>query len=673
MDDIAPNIASECAYIGVTGIGELLGIDPRISYLAGVGIRSTINAGLTHEFKPDVIWGSVQNGLLRGITSVALQWGAEELGLNPLIGSLTSAAIAGGLEALLMGQNPVQGIFDTYFRAGTGLLTLGGDGGNNPWLRAAYISQVLDFSQIVQERGIANALETYAAGFLHQQTINEIWKQGGIAELLAKPNQVEMTKNAKGEVVKRIYTMVINSESDKLSSNYIDLSPTYDMLVGFREGNVITHCEFVIGPDDRPQLKNGEREVWNEDGSYKIEYVENFNLTRVEHYDPIGNVVGFTFPTAGTSSIIVGADGNITSGDFVSLITDYNVSIKDNKVTELNFKRDCAFDATDITNLLNLGVAEQDIAGFKEAVSFINGVVKYVILPPDTAIFNINSEEGRAWREGIEARGQAFWTTVNYLIGEHLSTDPLPEITQDSIFPLANINSHIGFPGDSETIAGYALSFFDLAIGDMVRPANEMGQALIAPSRWTYNTNFSAGLIANSLAMGYQFVFDGGVDTTGLDALNQNIFYYSFDTTESIAVGNSAGVTSVVKSWTIPGCPQAENYFLFTPQFISPDYVWEQMRLAGIPADKVTVVEIAGDFVTTTGFQNNYEGSVKKWNYIKLQSGGNLRWNAFINHGAAVNGIIKGSVYDEIIDNGEVYTGVTLIEILKKKIVKNGE
>lgn len=98
------------------------------------------------------------------------------------------------------------------------------------------------------------------------------------------------------------------------------------------------------------------------------------------------------------------------------------------------------------------------------------------------------------------------------------------------------------------------------------------------------------------------------------------------------------------------------------------------MRLAGIPADRVTVVEIAGDFVTTSGFQNNYEGDVKKWNYVKLQSGGNLSWwNVYGNHGAAVNGIIVGSVYDEIIVDNQIRTGVTLIEILKEKIVESGE
>ncbi len=326
---IAPSVASEAAYIGMQSVGNLLGIDPRISYLAGVGIRSTLNAGLTHDFMPDVIWGGVQSGLLRGITSIGINYATQELGINPFIANLSAAAMAGGIEGLLEGRNPIEGIFDTYFRAGIGLLTLGGDGGNNPWLRAAYISQVLDFSQIIQERGIVNALDTYATGFLHQQTINEIWKQGGIAELLTKPNQIEITTNNKGEVVKRIYTMVINSNSDKLISNYIDLSPTYDMLVGYREGNIITHCEFVIGPDGRPQLKNGEKEILGSDGSKKVDYVENFNLTKRDIIDPSGNKTGYYIPVEGTNSIIIGENDQIISGKFVSLVSNYNITSKD--------------------------------------------------------------------------------------------------------------------------------------------------------------------------------------------------------------------------------------------------------------------------------------------------------------------------------------------------------
>ncbi|MBN2453704.1 MAG: hypothetical protein JXB40_05555 [Candidatus Omnitrophica bacterium] len=675
LTSIGINLASELAYIGITKAGELLGVDPRISYLAGVGIRSTINAGLTHEFVPDVIWGSVQNGLLRGITSVALEWGAESLGLSPLIGSLTSAAIAGGLEALLMGQNPVQGIFDTYFRAGTGLLTLGGDGGNNPWLRAAYISQVLDFSQIVQERGIVNALETYAAGFLHQQTINEIWKQGGIAQLLTEPNQVEYTTDRKGRAVKRIYTMVINSENDKLLSNYIDLSPTYDMLMGFREGNVITHCEFVIGPDGRPQLKNGEREILNPDGSRRVEYVENFKLAKIEYYDSGGNKIGYSEPLMAGSSIMVGVDNNMASGRFVSLVTDYTVSTKDNQVTDLNFKRDCAFDAADVMTLLNLGVSEQDIAGFKEVVSFINGVVKCVVLPPDTAIFNINTEEGRVWRESIEARGQAFWTGLYDLVSSYIPGDPLPTFTSDAAHTIATMDLNLKFPIESESVYQGAMDLFSLFIGNSVGIADEIGSIPFAWSRWEYSTDQSAKLYASRFNQGYNFVLGSGANSDGWSIEDACQIYNNLNITKRIGVGFSADATSLKKSWTIANSVKAEINMMVSPQLLSPDDVYESMIAGGISADNLFVIETVGDFAEpwlgSFADNKNADGSLK-WHYIKLLSGGNLSLDIVRNHGAAMRGILSSVQYDEIMVDGKIEVNKTLAEVLSDIAGHNG-
>lgn len=648
---IAPNVASEFAYYGVTKLGDLAGIDPRISYLVGVGIRSTINAGLTHEFVPDVIWGSVQNGLLRGITNVALEWGAESLGLSPLIGSLTSAAIAGGLEALLMGQNPVQGVFDTYFRAGVGLLTLGGDGGNNSWLRAAYISQVLDFSRIIKERGIINSLETYSSGFLKQQTINEIWKQGGIAELLAKPKQIEMTTNRKGEVVKRIYTMNITSEADKLISNYIDLSPTYDMLVGFREGNVITHCEFVVGPDGKPQLKNGEREIFNSDGSERIEYVENFNLNKMDYIDKYGTKIGYYVPATGTSSIIVDSDGKILSGKFTSLIADYSVATKDGQVINLSLKRDYAFSETQRTNLLNAGYAEQDLSGFKEIVSIANGVLQYFVLPPDTAIFNINKAESKAWLDSIEADGRAFWQGAYSLLRDAVAGDPLPQLSSNSVYPYANIELKLVLPGRSEGLIA-ELDLLNVVTGDITNP---LGSFVTQNSTWNHNTSYSAQLYAASFGMGYKFVFGGGAKfllsgegSNRLDWGNLNTFYGSLNTTNTIGVGFSADTVSIVKSWLIPNAAKADHYFLLSPQ-LSPKELEEFMRIGGISPDMVTVVETSGDFPGRWfgSFSDNKDSNkTKKWDYVKIVSGPDVNLlNPFSSHGVPVRGVVDGGQY----------------------------
>ncbi|MFH0763460.1 MAG: cysteine peptidase family C39 domain-containing protein [Candidatus Omnitrophota bacterium] len=182
MESIAPKILSESAYIGVTEIGDLVGIDPRISYLAGVGIRSTINAGLTHEFKPDVIWGEVTQGLLQGVTNIGLNYLTQEMGVNPLLANIGFSAISTALQAGIQSLMPqrekdvFKAMFETYE---SNVLTFLGSGtSSDAWQQAAYISQILDFSNIVQERGLTDALNTYGAGFFNAVAVNAIVKTG---------------------------------------------------------------------------------------------------------------------------------------------------------------------------------------------------------------------------------------------------------------------------------------------------------------------------------------------------------------------------------------------------------------------------------------------------------------------------------------------------------------
>ena len=163
------------------------------------------------------------SGLAQGATSVSLQWAADELELDPLVGALASNAIAGAIEGILEDGNPIRGVFDSAYKAGTGFLTMGGSGAT-PWEQAAYAAQISDFTKIVREQGIEVAIETYATGFFHQETINSIWKLGGIYDLIANADQVEITENDKGEQVKRIYLSEITSEGDKATANFIYLS-----------------------------------------------------------------------------------------------------------------------------------------------------------------------------------------------------------------------------------------------------------------------------------------------------------------------------------------------------------------------------------------------------------------------------------------------------------------
>jgi len=248
------------------------------------------------------MWDAAINGFLRGVTSISLQWVAEELEISPLLAAISSNALAGAIEGLLENMNPLRGIFDSFFQAGTGFLTLGGPGAT-PWEQAAYTAQILDFTKILKEEGIGRALEVYATGFFHQTTINSIWKLGGIYDLLANPNQVEITTNDKGEIVKRIYLSKITIEEDKQTGNFIDLSLDGDKLMGRREGNLTEHCEYKLQPDGSSKLEAGEKSFDLGNGIRRIDLVENFKTTQSTYYDSEGNVIFTLLPKTGNDSI----------------------------------------------------------------------------------------------------------------------------------------------------------------------------------------------------------------------------------------------------------------------------------------------------------------------------------------------------------------------------------
>ncbi|MFH1593779.1 MAG: LamG-like jellyroll fold domain-containing protein, partial [Candidatus Omnitrophota bacterium] len=212
---ILPNIAGELAYWGMQELGELLGIDPRISYLAGIGIRSSLQAGLgtfgsggTPGEVVSNMWKAVQDGLKEGITNVALEWAGQELGLSPLVSSLIFRGIQGAIEgALEYDGNFVQGILDAAKNDFFNILTFGGMG-NDPWARAVYISKIQDFARIITSnedplQGLIDAVTTYATAVFHSSTIAGILGQGGIVDMVT--NRAVVRDNEDGIRVKRIY------------------------------------------------------------------------------------------------------------------------------------------------------------------------------------------------------------------------------------------------------------------------------------------------------------------------------------------------------------------------------------------------------------------------------------------------------------------------------------
>jgi hypothetical protein len=352
--NIAPNLASEFAFYGVTKLGNLLGLDPRISYLAGIGIRSSLQVGFSAGGgDPGRIWDGVINGLVRGATNIGLQWAYEELDIDPLLGSLAAAALTGAIEGFLEDKNALRGAYNTLFKAGTGLLTLGGYG-NDPWSQAVYISQVLDFSQIIQERGIVDALETYATGFLHQTAIDSIWKMGGIYDLVT--NNAEVVVNEEGETVKRVY---INEGR----TDFIDLTLDMDNMVGYKQGNILVDCPVVIGPDGRATTPNGKIKLLLDEQSRIVYYVEDWDVKKIEFIDSNGNLVAYILPIDNNTPIEINDDMSVRTGRLYNVEKNFIIDKIDGNTVRALFTPRSDLTDEQIQKLINEGIMPGQLDG----------------------------------------------------------------------------------------------------------------------------------------------------------------------------------------------------------------------------------------------------------------------------------------------------------------------
>jgi hypothetical protein len=168
-------------------------------------------------FDPERMWTGVQTGLLSGITSVALEWAGQELDIDPLAANLAFSTLGGAIEGLfgiaqydpvtgtyIKPNNILDGVLNTY--KNNVLCTLGLGMANDPWRQAAYISQILDFADIVKTKGLAFALDTYAAGIFNQAAISSILNISGsvrnyFAQKIAAHNYAEST-NGEGFITR---------------------------------------------------------------------------------------------------------------------------------------------------------------------------------------------------------------------------------------------------------------------------------------------------------------------------------------------------------------------------------------------------------------------------------------------------------------------------------------
>jgi len=248
---VMPRFSEEIAYIGIQKLGELTGLDPRISYLAGIGIRSSLQAGLGTFGQGGGSpgdWIDTTIDELTNPTNLALAFNiiGDELGLPPMINNMIITAIVGTIDAF--NENPenritgmFEGMFQNFWDASIRALTFGAydpvEGGWNQDMQKDYVLMNLTrFVEVVMEHGIEAAIENHLTNIFRDEAIRIINERGGIADFLT--GEAEMVQEGD------YWLKQINiSDEDKL---YLD--PETNDIIGRDYGDIKERGEYGINP-----------------------------------------------------------------------------------------------------------------------------------------------------------------------------------------------------------------------------------------------------------------------------------------------------------------------------------------------------------------------------------------------------------------------------------------
>ena len=292
LEKVANDVAWELGFYGIQYAGMELGLDPSVSYLAGIGIRSSLQAGLgtfgQGGGSPGEIWDAVIEELTQPVNlAIAFNLVGDALGLDPIINNMMITAVMGAIDGFnedpenrILGM--FQGMLDNFWNASVRALSFGLydpiEGGWNKDIQRDYaLMNLTRFVEVVMEHGIEAAIENHLSNIFRDEAIRVINQRGGIADFLT--GDAEMVEE-NGVWLKKINI----TDEDKL---YLD--PNTDDIVGRDYGAVRERGEYGTNPYTggfglidgilEETIENGTRMVYHVSDSTIIDKMEVYGTS----------------------------------------------------------------------------------------------------------------------------------------------------------------------------------------------------------------------------------------------------------------------------------------------------------------------------------------------------------------------------------------------------------
>ncbi len=426
---LAPTLAGELGFYGIQKLGESIGLDPRISQLAGMPIKSAITNTFSAGSTSQSITHAFGQGLINGAVSIGLQTGIDAVGLDPLAGALASRAITGALAGAI---NPNRNIFEGIGRAYqesvgnfslfptppdpkdprfTTTLT----NGQRVWNQQAYnqaigqyeasrpvwmaqsIAKTNDFAQEIRTNGFSTALENYATSIFHRDSVESLVQSFGsikaaIEEKL-RPENIHNVTLSDGTIAKEL----LLSEEDMRIALLLAGDPTAGYsLLGVTEDdleqrytdyrvNRQTHEAGMVSGTIRRTYRSTAPDGTTVTAQF-LEEISAGGVTKVTVYGQDGQL--YTITPNNFQDVRLNADGTIRDG-LVTTISGDTLKFKNNLLAESHSRQKIDFPINSTDQLIpETGLLTSDLQDLWIEIKTATGQLSTISLVEDNPSSN---------------------------------------------------------------------------------------------------------------------------------------------------------------------------------------------------------------------------------------------------------------------------------------------
>ena len=229
---IKNTVAGELSFYGITKAGELLGVDPRISYATSAFASSLI--GNT------VSGADIATSFSRAINSSIVSVGVNLLeGVDPAFSAIRSTDLMGALENILNEQGLFNGVFGILDKIVPSAFNAAGE------IVGGIFNGAKTFVELVTESGPLAAMNSALNSLFTRQTVEAVVAQGGMEAVLTKPsNQVVLPDGRPAQEI-----AITNDSSIFLNEA--------GEIISIKEKGITATGSFVWTQNNGVQLKEG--------------------------------------------------------------------------------------------------------------------------------------------------------------------------------------------------------------------------------------------------------------------------------------------------------------------------------------------------------------------------------------------------------------------------------